>query len=90
MQRGANVVELDFLRVQASAAGLDVVLQLLAAFIGAVFFFHRHRPNAPGNPAHDGVFRVHAVAEEKAQVWRKVVNVHAARKVGLDKGKAVA
>ena len=39
LQRGADVVELDLLRVQAAAAGLDVVLELLAALVGAVFSF---------------------------------------------------
>ena len=33
LQRGADVVELNLLRVQAAAAGLDVVFQLLAALV---------------------------------------------------------
>ena len=35
-KRGADVVEVDLLRVQAAAAGLDVVLELLAALVGAI------------------------------------------------------
>ena len=89
LQRGADVVELDFLRVQAAAAGLDVVLQFLAALVGAVLLAHGHGPDAARHPAHDGVFRVHAVAEEEAQIGREVVDVHAARQVRLHEGEAV-
>jgi hypothetical protein len=90
LQRGADVVELDLLRVQAAAAGLDVVLQLLAALVGAVLVAHRHRPDAARHAAQHGVLRVHAVAEEEAQVGREVVDVHAARQVRLHEGEAVA
>ena len=76
--------------MQAAPAGLDVVFELLAALVGAVFLSHGHRPDAPGYPTHHGVFGVHAVAEEKTQVGRKVINMHAARQVSLDKGEAVA
>jgi len=87
LQRGANVVELNFLRVQRTARRLNVVLQFLAAFVGAVLVLHGHRPNAARHAAHHGVFGVHAIAEEEAQVGRKIVNVHAARQVGLAKVK---
>jgi hypothetical protein len=71
LQRGADVVELDFLRVQAAATGLDVVFEFLAALVRAVFFFHRHGPNAAGDAAQHGVFGVHAVAEEEGEVGRR-------------------
>ena len=64
LQRGADVVELDFLRVQRAARGLDVVLEHLAAGAGAVALAHGAGPDAPGHAADDGVFRVHAVGEE--------------------------
>ncbi|OIQ71984.1 hypothetical protein GALL_463950 [mine drainage metagenome] len=89
LQRGADVVELDLLGVQAAPTGLDVVLELLAALVGSVFFFHRHGPDAPGHAAHHGVLGIHAVAEEETQVGRKVIDVHAARQVGFNKGEAV-
>ncbi len=73
-----------------TAAGLDVVLQLLAALAGAVALLHRARPDAPRHPADHGVLGVHAVAEEEAQVGREVVDVHASREVVLDDGEAVA
>jgi hypothetical protein len=53
------------------------------------FSLHRHRPDAARHAAHHGVLGVHAVAEEEAQVGREVVDVHAARQVGLDVGEAV-
>ena len=66
-----------------------MVLQLLAALVGAVFFFHGHRPYAPSHAAHDGVLGVHAVAEEERQIGSKVVDVHAACQIGFDKCEAV-
>ena len=89
LQRGTDVVELDLLRVQTAATGLDVVFKFLRAFVGTVFFFHRHRPNAARHATHHGVFGVHAVAEEERQIGRKVVDVHASRQIGFDKGKAI-
>ena len=67
-----------------------MVLELLAALIGTVFFLHRHGPDAARHAAHHGVFRVHAVAEEKAQIRSEIVNVHAARQIGFDKRQAIA
>ena len=89
LQRGADVVEVHLLRVQRPAARLDVVLQLLRALVGAVLLLHRDRPDAAGDAADDGVLRVHAVGEEERQVRREVVDVHAAREVGLDVGEPV-
>ena len=66
-----------------------MVLELLAALVGAVAVAHRHRPDAPRDAAEHGVLRVHAVAEEEAQVRREVVDVHAAREIRLDEGEAV-
>jgi hypothetical protein len=57
------------------------VLELLAALVGAVLVLHRHRPDAAGDAADHGVFRVHAVAEEEGEVGREVVDVHAAGQV---------
>src|SRR3970282_1799914 len=62
-----DVVELDLLRVQGPATGLDVVLHHLAARVGAVALAHRARPDAAGDAADHGVFRVHALAEEERQ-----------------------
>ena len=67
-----------------------MVFKFLRALVRAVFFFHRHRPNASRNAAHHGVFRIHAVAKEERQIGREVVDVHAARQIGFDKGKAIA
>ena len=51
LQRGADVVEVHLLGVQRAAGGLDVVLQLLAALVGAVLVLHRHGPDAAGDAA---------------------------------------
>ena len=90
LQCGAAVVELDLLRVWAAASGLDMELQLLAALLGAVLFLHRHGPNAVCDAAHHRSFRIHGVAEEKAQVRSGVVNVHAARQVCFNNSKTIA
>ena len=89
LQRGADVVERDLLRVQAAARRLGVVLELLRALVGAVAFAHRHRPDAARDAADHRVLGVHAVAEEERQVRREVVDVHAAREVRLDEREAV-
>ena len=68
---------------------MHVVLELLAALAGAVAIAHGHRPDAPGHAAEHAVFGVHAVAEEKAQVGREVIDGHAARQIGLNEGEAV-
>ena len=44
LQRGADVVEVDLLRVEAAAAGLDVVLEHLAALVGTVAVLERLGP----------------------------------------------
>ncbi len=64
-------------------------LQLLAALVAAVAVSHRNRPDAARDAPEHGVFRVHAVGEEERQVGREVVDMHAAREVGLDEGEAV-
>ena len=72
-----------------AARGLRVELELLAALVGAVAVAHRHRPDAPRDATEHRVLGVHAVGEEERQVRREVVDVHAAREVGLDEGEAV-
>jgi hypothetical protein len=75
--------------VEAAAAGLDVVLQHLAALVGAVAVLERLGPEAARHAAHHGVLGVHAVAEEEAQVGREGVDVHAPAEVVLHVGEAV-
>jgi len=65
LQCGADVVELNLLRVQTAATGLDVVFEFLRALVGTVFLFHRNRPNATRDAAHHGVFGIHAVAKKE-------------------------
>ncbi len=72
LQGRADVVEVDFLRVQGAATGLDVVLELLGPFVGAVFAVQCLGPNPPGHAANDGVFRIDAIGEEEAQVGAKL------------------
>ena len=48
------------------------------------------RPDVAGDAAEDGVLRVHAVGEEERQVGCEVVDVHAAREIGLDVAEPVA
>ena len=66
-----------------------MVLELLAALVGAVALPHGHGPDPPGHAADHRVLGVHPVGEEERQVGREVVDVHAAREVALDVGEAV-
>src|SRR5690606_41979984 len=59
--RSPDVVEVDFLRVQASAGRLYVVFQLLAPFVRAVLLAHRDRPDASSDTPDDGIFRIETV-----------------------------
>ena len=89
LQRGTDIVEIHLLRMQRTARGLHVILELLAAIIGAVLVLHRHRPDATRDAADYRVFRIHAVREEERQVGRKIVDLHAARQIALDVGETV-
>jgi hypothetical protein len=62
----------------------------LATFVRTVSFTHGACPDASGNSSDHGVFRVHTVAEEKAQVGRELINAHSKCQVVLDDGRAVA
>src|SRR5437763_15848425 len=89
LHRIADIVERDFLRVKAAAAGLRVELELLRALVGSVALAHRHRPDATRDAADHRILRIHAVAEEERQVRREVVDTHAAREIRLDESEAV-
>ena len=66
-----------------------MVLQLLAALVGAIFVLHGDSPNAARHTAHHGVLGVHAIAEKETQIGREVVNVHPACQIGFDKRETV-
>jgi hypothetical protein len=89
LQRGADVVEVDLLRVEAAAAGLDVVFEHLAALIGTILLLHGLGPDAPRHATDDRIFGVDAVAEEEAEVGPEGVDVHAPAQVILHEGEAV-
>lgn len=65
LQGGADIVELNFLRMQTATACLYVVLQFLAAVIGAVLVTQGDGPYAPCNATQHRVLGVHPVAEEE-------------------------
>ncbi len=89
LQRGADVVKVDFLCVQRAARGLDVVLEHLRAGIGPVFVAQGFSPNAACHTADDGILGIDAVAEEERQVGPELVDVHAAAQVILHVRKSV-
>ncbi len=72
LQRRADIVEVDLLRVQGAATGLDVVLELLGPLICTVLLVHGLGPNAPGDAADHRILRIDAVGEEEAEVGSKV------------------
>ena len=89
LQRRADVVERDLLRVQRPARRLDVVLEPLAAIVGAVAVAQRDRPDAARHSTEHRVLGIEPVGEEERQVRREVVDRHAAREVGLHVREAV-
>ncbi len=66
-----------------------MVLQHLAALVPVVTLSHGARPDAPRHPSDHGVFRVHAVGKEKAQVGCEIIDIHTPRKIVLDDGEAI-
>ena len=90
LQRGTDVVEIDFLRVQRTARRLDVVLEHLGACGCPVLLAHSFGPDAPGHAADDCILWIDAVGEEKAEIRPKLVQVHASAQVVLDVGKTVS
>src|SRR5277367_881189 len=66
-----------------------MVLELLTSLVRAVLILHRNGPDTARDPADHGVFRIHAVGKEERQIRSEIVDVHAARQVRLDVGKAV-
>ncbi len=89
LQRRADVVERDLLRVQRAAGRLRVELELLRALVRAVAVLHRDRPDPPRDASDHRVLGVHPVAEEERQVRREIVDPHPAREVRLDEREAV-
>ena len=63
--------------------------KLLRTFICFVFELHCLGPDAAGDAANDGIFRINTVGEEVREVRRKFVDVHPARQIIFDKGEAV-
>ena len=81
LQSRADVIEIDFLRVQRSSGRLDVVLEHLRSRRCLVFLAHGFGPNAARHPSNDSVFRVDAVGKEEAEVGTKGIQIHAPTQV---------
>ncbi len=89
LEGGADIVEGDLLGVEGAARGLDVVFELLRAFVCAVEIAHGDGPDAAGDATDDGVFGVDAVAKEEREVAGEVIHVHAASAVVFGESEAV-
>ena len=79
LQGGSDIVEINFLGMQRTARGLDMVFEHLGAFIGSVFFAQCFGPNPPSHPSNHGVLGVDPVAKEKAEIGCKAVDIHSPR-----------
>ena len=66
LQRGSDIIEIDLLRVQTSAARLDVILEHLCPRISTIFLLECLGPNSSRNATDNRIFRVDSVAEEEA------------------------
>jgi len=90
LQRGADVIEADLLRVQGAAGGLDVVLQLLSLGTAPVQVPDRLRPDPAGHPANHGIFSINAIGEEERQVRAELIDIHTPVAVVLHVGEGIA
>ena len=84
LERGADIIEIDFLGMQRPPRRLYMVFEFLGPLIGAIPVAHGHCPDTPRHPAHHRVFRTHAVAEKEGKVAGKIIYFHAPREIGLD------
>ena len=66
-----------------------MVLELLAAFIGAIALTHGNRPNASGDAPHHCILGIHTVTKKERQVGRKVINVHTSRQIRFNVGESI-
>ena len=89
LQRGANVIEVNFLCVQRSSTGLNVVFQHLSTGIGSVFFAQRLGPYAARYATNHCIFGVDTIAKEETQIGAKGIDVHAATQIVLDIRKPI-
>ena len=89
LQRGADVIEINFLCVQGTTRGLNVIFQFLRAVIRAVFLAHGDGPQATRHSAEYGVLRIHAIGEEERQIRCEIINRHATREIRFNKGEAI-
>ena len=67
-----------------------MILQHLRTRIAPVLQLHRFGPNSASYPTNHRVLWVDAVAKEKTQVRRKIIDVHAATQIIFHIGKAIA
>ena len=84
-----NVIERNFLRVQGSSAGLDMVFEFLGSLIGFVFQLHGFCPNPPSDAADDRIFWIDAIGEEKGQIGCEIIDIHPSRHIIFDVGKSI-
>ena len=89
LQCRSNVIETDFLCVQAASRGLHMVLEHLRSSLGPVTLAHGSCPDTPRNATDHRVLWVHAVGEKETQMRCKLVNFHAPREIVLNNCKPI-
>ena len=62
---------------------MNMVLELLTAFICTVAISHCDSPDSSGNSANHGIFGIEAITKEEAEVGSKIINLHSSGKIVL-------
>ena len=89
LQRGADIVEVDLLRMQGAAGCLYMVFQFLRAVVPLVFILHGLGPDPSCHTPDHAVFGIHAVTKEEGKVGGEVVDVHTPAQVIFHIGKSI-
>ena len=66
-----------------------MVFESLTALVRPIAIAHPNRPDPPRDTPHNRVFRIHAIGEEKREIWCKLINTHSPGKISLNIGKPI-
>src|SRR5690625_2865364 len=81
LKRGPDIIELNFLGMQRSGAGLNVVPQLLRPLVGVMLRLQGDGPEPPCHASDYRILRIETVATEEGQIVSKSIDVESAGQI---------
>src|SRR6056297_2426335 len=89
LKRCTDIIKVNFLRVQTSSRGLDVVFQHLRPWVGAILLFQSFGPNPSSYTTNNGILWIYTVGKEERKIGTKFVDVHSPAQIILYVGKPI-